>query len=122
MMKKTIRNIKQKNSLIKRFKSIKTSEVREYDEKKKQDKPVIDAFQAAIYELGEQLGEQLAIAKIMPPQRVIKGTQGTLKSYMSLPLRDTVVLGEDIAIALNNSNDFVFGLRQDGGKRYIGDT
>ena len=32
------------------------------------------------------------------------------------------MLGEDIAIALNNSNDFVFGLRPNGDKRYIGDT
>ena len=48
-------------------------------------------------------------------------------------LRDTVVtsgpgshvgplvLAEDIAIALNNSNVFVFGLRPDGDKRFIGD-
>ena len=36
-------------------------------------------------------------------------------------LLDTVVLVEDIAIALSNSNDFIFGLRSDGDKRYIGD-
>ena len=32
----------------------------------------------------------------------------------------TVILGEDIAIALNNSDDFIFGLRPDRGKRFIG--
>ena len=76
-----IRNIRLKNSLIERFKGIKTWEVREYDEKKKQDKPVIDTFQAVIHELGEQLGERLAIATIKHPQKVIKDTQYTLKSY-----------------------------------------
>ena len=75
-----IRNIKLKNSLIERFKGIKTSEVKQYDEKRKQDKPVIDALQAqalemrnAIHELGEQLGERLTIATIKPPQKAIKG-------------------------------------------------
>ena len=56
-----IRNIKLKNSLNERFRGTKTSETKEYDGKKKQDKPVIDVLQAqasemlnAIYELGEQ--------------------------------------------------------------------
>ena len=44
------------------------------------------------------------------------------KSNITLALNDTVVLAEDIAIALNNSNDFVFGLRLEEGKRFIGDT
>ena len=48
-----IRNIKLKNSLTERFKGIKTSEVKDYDEKKKEDKLDIDAFQTAIYELGK---------------------------------------------------------------------
>jgi len=112
-----IRNIKLKNSLIERFKGIKTSEVKEYDEKKKQDKPVIDAFQAAINELGNRL----AIASIKKPEKVIKKESIKSKSNINLALNDTVVLAEDIAIALNNSNDFLFGLRPDGGKRYIGD-
>ena len=73
----------------------------------------------AIHELVEQLGEWLAIATIKSPQKAIKGT---LKSYIPRPLHDTVLLGEDIAIALNNSSDFVFGLRPDECKRFIGDT
>ena len=113
-----IRNIKLKNSLIERFKGIKTSEVKEYDEKKKQDKPVIDAFQAAINELGDRL----AIASIKKPEKMIKKESIKSKSNITLALNDTVVLAEDIAIALNNSNDFVFGLRPNGNKRCIGDT
>ena len=123
-----IRNIKLKNSLIERFKGIKTSEVKEYDKKKKQDKPVIDAFQTAINELGDRLAiarletASLSGASIKSPQKVIKKESIKGKSNITLALNDTVVLAEEIAIGFNNSNDFVFGLRPNGDKRYIGDT
>ena len=88
-------------------------------------------MRSAIHELGEQLGERLATASAKPPQKDLKGT---LKSYIPRPLsvplelRDAegageeVILSKDIATALNNSNDFIFGLRPHGDKRFIGDT
>ena len=115
------RNIKLKNSLIERFKGIRTSEVREYDEKKKQDKPVIEALQAqssemcnAIHELGERLrGTSIkSYLSTSPQTRVLKEGPPTSEETIS----------ESIAITLNNSNDFVFGIRLDGDKKYIGDT
>ena len=94
-----IRNIMLKNSLIEKFKSIKTSAVRKHDKKKKQDKPVIDAFQAAIYDLGKQLGDRSAIATIKPPQKVTKkgSLKGTLKSHNPLVTRNRSEVLEGIA-------------------------
>ena len=58
--------------------------------KRNNDKPVIDAFQAAIHELGKQLIDRLAIATIKPPQKVTKkeSLKGILKSHNPLVTRN----------------------------------
>jgi len=102
--------IKLQEDLTKKFRGAKIDEVREYEERKKHQQPLIDT----INELSKRISLEPQYPKFLEHFKKLEITNEKNENY--------VTLGRMLAEYLNKCDDHIFGLRPEGFKRFIGNT